>query len=142
MSLVGIIASLCTLTSEPQPAEASGSGERRVHPIVRHELRSRPAPATAPASVVGRVVDALGNAVPDVTVVATPSAPGAARATTRARTDRAGRFHFAGLAPGEYVFVTIHGAHAASVSPAMPVEAGNAGGLEVVLIVGGSSLSA
>jgi hypothetical protein len=39
------------------------------------------------------------------------------------------------------VFVTIHGAHASSVSPAMPVEPGGAG-LEVVLMIGGSSLSA
>jgi protocatechuate 3,4-dioxygenase beta subunit len=98
-------------------------------------------PRIAPASVVGRVVDALGNAVADVTVVATPSAPGSTRASTRARTDRAGRFRFAGLAPGEYVFVTIHGAHAATVSPVMPVEPTGAG-LEVVLIVGGSQISA
>jgi protocatechuate 3,4-dioxygenase beta subunit len=148
MSLVGIIASLCTLTSEPQHAEASGSAfhERRFQPIVRHEPgRPSKAPrpsAVAPASVIGRVVDALGNAVADVTVIASPSEPGSTRATTRARTDRSGRFRFAGLAPGEYVFVTIHGDHAATVSPAMPIEPGNAAGLEVVLIVGGSSLSA
>lgn len=143
MSLVGIIASLCTLTSEPQHAEAAGgSGFRERTPVVRHEARTRlvPTPRLAASTVVGRVVDALGNAVADVTVVATPSQPGS-RAATRARSDRAGRFHFAGLAPGEYVFVTIHGAHASSVSPAMPVEPGR-GGLEVVLIVGGSSLSA
>ncbi len=143
MSLVGIIASLCTLTSEPQHAEAAGgSGFRARTPLVRHEARTRLVPTSprlAASSVVGRVVDALGNAVADVTVVATPSKPGS-RAATRARSDRAGRFHFAGLAPGEYVFVTIHGAHASSVSPAMPVE--GSGGLEVVLIVGGSTLSA
>lgn len=143
MSLVGIIASLCTLTSEPQHAEASGgsaaarAARERPVAVARHEARLR----AAQASVVGRVVDALGNAVADVTVVASPSMPGSARASTRARSDSAGRFRFAGLAPGEYVFVTIHGAHASSVSPAMPVEPGT-GGLEVVLIVGGSSLSA
>ena len=154
MSLVGIIASLCTLTSEPQHAEAAGGPsrvehERRFTPVVRHEPGPRGSrasasdtrPRVAPASVVGRVVDALGHAVADVTVVATPSEPGSARASTRARTDRSGRFRFAGLAPGEYVFVTIHGAHAASVSPAMPVDA-SSGELEVVLIVGGASISA
>lgn len=142
MSLVGIIASLCTLTSEPQHAEAS-AGAAHVSPDRRVVVaRQEPRPRIATANVVGRVVDALGNAVADVTVVATPSEPGSARASTRARTDRAGRFRFAGLTPGDYVFVTIHGAHGSSVSPVMPVESGNAGGLEVVLIVGGSTISA
>lgn len=143
MSLVGIIASLCTLTSEPMHAEASGGGHR-VAPVVQRELRPR---TIAPASVVGRVVDALGNAVANVTVVATPNLgaatprPGAGPAP-RVRTDRTGRFRFDRLPPGEYVFVTIHGQHASSVSPAMPVERHGARGLEVVLILGDAPLSA
>src|SRR5687767_3284091 len=124
MSIAGILVALCTLTSEPQHAEASEGGAVRsrparslLQPIVKREVRRAETP-----SVVGRVVDALGNAVADVTVVATPSfigGPASAHPAPRVRTDRAGRFRFVGLPPGEYVFVTIHGAHAASASPAM-----------------------
>ncbi len=142
MSIAGILAALCTLTSEPQHADAAvGSGHRASPPIVKREVR----PATIPAGVVGRVVDALGNAVANVTVVATPGYIGAAtavRPAPRARTDRAGRFRFLELPPGEYVFVTIHGDHASSVSPAMPVDRRHSRGLEVVLIVGGTVVSA
>lgn len=145
MSIAGILVALCTLTSEPQHAEASG-GAARVRetsaPLVKRVARRAEAP-----SVVGRVVDALGNAVADVTVVATPSfiLPGSKAAATpppRVRTDRAGRFRFVGLPPGEYIFVTMHGVHAASVSPAMPVHGNERRGLDVVLIVGGTVLSA
>src|SRR5688572_7232826 len=118
MSIAGILVALCTLTSEPQHAEASGGGAVRarpvVQPLVKREIRRAETP-----SVVGRVVDALGNAVADVTVVATPSflsgsTKSFAQAAPRVRTDRAGRFRFVGLPPGEYVFVTIHGVHAAT----------------------------
>jgi len=142
MSIAGILVALCTLTSEPQHAEASGGAvrPREVPPLVKREVRRADT-----ASVVGRVVDALGNAVADVTVVATPGFAGmttSAHPAPRVRTDRAGRFRFVGLPPGEYVFVTIHGVHAASVSPAMPVDGKRSHGLEVVLIVGGTVLSA
>jgi hypothetical protein len=150
MSIAGILVALCTLTSEPELAEASAGGAVRarpvksmIQPIAKRELRRTDAP-----SVVGRVVDALGNAVGDVTVVATPSFLGAggkmasAQPAPRVRTDRAGRFRFVGLPPGEYVFVTIHGMHAATVSPAMPVDGVRSHGLDVVLIVGGTVLSA
>lgn len=147
MSIAGILVALCTLTSEPQHAEASEGGAVRsrparslLQPIVKREVRRAETP-----SVVGRVVDALGNAVSDVTVVATPSFIGGAASAhpaPRVRTDRAGRFRFVGLPPGEYVFVTIHGAHAASASPAMPVDGKHSHGLDVVLIVGGTVLSA
>ena len=140
-AIAGIVVALCTLTSEPQHAEASsGAAVRpREKPALKQVRR-----AEAP-SVVGRVVDALGNAVADVTVVATPSFIGgkaSAHPAPRTRTDRTGRFRFVGLPPGEYVFVTIHGVHASSVSPAMPVEASERRGLDVVLIVGGTVLSA
>src|SRR5690242_9661051 len=124
MSIAGILVALCTLTSEPETAEASaGVTHARTAripaagaPIVKH------ARALETPSVVGRVVDALGNAVADVTVVATPGVDGTpvtTHAAPRTRTDRLGRFRFVGLPPGEYVFVTIHGVHAATVSPAM-----------------------
>jgi hypothetical protein len=142
MSIAGILVALCTLTSEPQHAEASGGAtrQREAPPLVKREVK-----AAATPSVVGRVVDALGNAVGDVTVVATPSFAAANPRAHRApsvRTDRSGRFRFVGLPPGEYVFVTIHGVHAATVSPAMPVDGGHRRGLDVVLIVGGTLLSA
>ena len=144
MSIAGILVALCTLTSEPQHAEASEGAAVRTRPV-RSLVQplQRVAKREVP-SVVGRVVDALGNAVADVTVVATPSfiSPGTkASAHPRVRTDRAGRFRFVGLPPGEYVFVTIHGLHAASVSPAMPVD-NERRGLDVVLIVGGTVVSA
>jgi hypothetical protein len=142
MSIAGILVALCTLTSEPETAEASaGVTHARTAriPAVKH------ARALETPSVVGRVVDALGNAVADVTVVATPGVDGTPVSThpaPRTRTDRLGRFRFVGLPPGEYVFVTIHGVHAATVSPAMPVDGKSSHGLEVVLIVGGTVLSA
>lgn len=147
MSIAGILVALCTLTSEPETAQAS-AGVTPAHvsripasggPVMRH------ARAIQTPSVVGRVVDALGNAVADVTVVATPGVDGTPVTThpaPRTRTDRRGRFRFVGLPPGEYVFVTIHGVHAATVSPAMPVDGKSSHGLEVVLIVGGTVLSA
>jgi hypothetical protein len=144
MSIAGILVALCTLTSEPQHAEASGGPARAretAPPLVKRVASRR---AETP-SVVGRVVDALGNAVADVTVVATPSFVSTKAPATpppRVRTDRAGRFRFVGLPPGEYVFVTMHGVHAASVSPAMPVDGNERRGLDVVLIVGGTVLSA
>ncbi len=144
MTIAGIVVALCTLTSEPQHAEASTGGgaaarARKAKPAIE-QVRRVEVP-----SVVGRVVDALGNAVADVTVVATPSfisGKASAQPAPRARTDRAGRFSFVGLPPGEYVFVTIHGAHPSSVSPAMPVVGNERRGLDVVLIVGGTVLSA
>jgi hypothetical protein len=149
MSIAGILVALCTLTSGPETAEASaGAGVTHAYvaripasggPVLKH------ARAIQTPSVVGRVVDALGNAVADVTVVATPGVDGTPVHThpaPRTRTDRRGRFRFVGLPPGEYVFVTIHGMHAASVSPAMPVDGQSSHGLEVVLIVGGTVLSA
>ena len=142
MSIAGILVALCTLTSEPQYAEASGGASRlrETPPLVKRDVRR-----VEVASVVGRVVDALGNTVSDVTVVATPSfvtANAPAHPAPRVRTDRLGRFRFVGLPPGEYVFVTIHNIHAASVSPAMPVDGKGSHGLDVVLIVGGNVLSA
>jgi len=145
MSIAGILVALCTLTSEPQHAEASEGGAVRSRPVWAQPLVKREVRRAETPSVVGRVVDALGNAVADVTVVATPSFIGGAASAhpaPRVRTDRAGRFRFVGLPPGEYVFVTIHGAHAASASPAMPVDGKHSHGLDVVLIVGGTVLSA
>ncbi|HUQ07341.1 MAG TPA: carboxypeptidase-like regulatory domain-containing protein [Kofleriaceae bacterium] len=149
MSIAGILVALCTLTSEPELAEASVGGAIRARPVkaMVQPLMKREVRRTETPSVVGRVVDALGNAVADVTVVATPSFLSAggkttAQAAPRVRTDHAGRFRFVGLPPGEYVFVTIHGVHAATVSPAMPVAGGRSHGLDVVLIVGGTVLSA
>lgn len=146
MSIAGILVALCTLTSEPQHAEASGGATytrtSRIPAAAPYVKRVR---AIEAPSVVGRVVDALGNAVADVTVVATPGVDGTPMSThpaPRTRTDRLGRFRFVGLPPGEYVFVTIHGVHAATVSPAMPVDGKGSRGLEVVLIVGGTVLSA
>jgi hypothetical protein len=143
MSIAGILVALCTLTSEPETAEASAgvthAHTARIPAVVKH------ARAVQTPSVVGRVVDALGNAVANVTVVATPGVDGTPVTThpaPRTRTDRLGRFRFVGLPPGEYVFVTIHGVHAATVSPAMPVDGKSSHGLEVVLIVGGTVLSA
>ena len=150
MSIAGILVALCTLTSEPETAEAS-AGVTHAHVSRSSSFGASGAPvmkrahAVETPSVVGRVVDALGNAVADVTVVATPGVDGTPVSThpaPRTRTDRLGRFRFIGLPPGEYVFVTIHGVHAATVSPAMPVDGKSSHGLEVVLIVGGTVLSA
>ncbi|MBE7448793.1 MAG: carboxypeptidase regulatory-like domain-containing protein [Kofleriaceae bacterium] len=105
--------------------------------------RARRPPAGRAGTVVGRVVDALGNAVADVTVVATPGWIGAtppAHPLPTTLSDRTGRFQFVGLPPGDYIFVTLHGIHASSVSPVMPVD--RHGALEVVLIVGGPTIPA
>ncbi len=147
MTIAGFVMALCTLTSEPQHAEASGRSRARDVAPAKRDVRpvARQVHKPEAASVVGRVVDALGNAVADVTVVATPGWLGEttpSQPAPRVRTDGAGRFRFVGLPPGEYIFVTIHGHHAASVSPAMPVDGKGSRGLEVVLIVGGTVLSA
>jgi len=116
-----VLAAVCSMSS-PSRSDAASHRARPAH------RETRPA---QPSQVVGRVVDALGNAVAGATVLATPAHPGPARAVPRTQSDQLGRFHFVGLPPGEYVFVALHGDHAGGLSPAMPVERA----LEVVLVL-------
>ena len=126
--LAGVIVAICTVAGSGHRAEATASRPA----AVRKDRDVRP------AAVIGRVVDAFGRAIANATVVATPASPGRGLVAPRTQSDAAGRFRFVGLPPGDYIFVAIHGEHAGSVSPAMPVERG----LEVVLVVGADVISA
>ena len=85
--------------------------------------------------VLGRVTDRHGRPIHGVMVVATPAhrslrSSGPEPTTV---TDDRGRFSLADLAPGRYVFVAIHGRHAAGVSSALPVAAVGHTELEIIL---------
>lgn len=120
-SVVALVVVVCTLAL---PGVARAGGTRRP-----------PARAAAPTSelaaqIDGRVVDAHGNAVAGVTVLATRADQRVVgRAHPRVESDRDGKFHFA-LPPGEYVFVALH-RQLAGLTPALHVLRA----LDVVLVV-------
>ncbi len=134
--LLGVIVAVCTIAGGSHRTEASAS--RKPTPV-RPDVKTADARiAVKSAEVIGRVVDALGQVVGNTTVIATPANPSASALAPRTHSDHLGRFHFVGLPPGDYIFVALHGEHAPSVSPVMPV----AKLLEVVLVVGDAVISA
>jgi hypothetical protein len=139
--LLGVIVAACTITAAPPAKEANDARHARAVDVARRPTvpprRDLRLPSIRPAEVVGRVVDAFGRTVANVTVVATPALPGGSWLAPRTHSDRLGRFHFVGLPPGDYVFVALHGDHAGGVSPVMPVD----DVLEVTLVVGDSVIS-
>lgn len=128
--LLGAIVALCT---------AAGTPARSVHTEPRRpdRLTPRPSATRAIAAVIGRVIDPVGRAIPNATIIATPAAPRGRLYAPRALSDRMGYFRFDGLPPGDYIFVALHGEHSPGVSPAMPVTRT----LEVVLVVGDTEIS-
>jgi len=104
---------------EDAPARAgivpAAADERRRDPLeAQPALATEPAPEPAGESsaggVRGRAVDALGRAVPQVTVQALRE--GEARPTWSGTTDAGGRFTLVGLTPGRYELELTSATHA------------------------------
>ncbi|MCA9675936.1 MAG: carboxypeptidase regulatory-like domain-containing protein [Kofleriaceae bacterium] len=98
-------------------------------PALRDALAPVPerlAAAAAATQVVGQVLDRCGVGVEGATVIARPVAVpvttlGVAARTFQVITDPAGRFQLAGMPPGTYWFIALHGADAVGSSPPLPV---------------------
>ncbi len=97
---------------------AIGAVACSVSPAVRAPVTC----ASYPTRVDGVVLDREGHGVAGALVV--PRAPGLGGDPLAGGvvTDREGRFHIVGLAPGEYWFVALHGGYPLGTTPAMPVD--------------------
>ena len=111
-----------TCEREARAARPAPVVSKAVRPALLSLATQTDLPASALTEVVGDVVDASGQAVAGVLVVARPLSGGAGDPLLGGvLTDAHGHFRIVGLLPGRYSFVAIHGSYPFGSTVPLPV---------------------